>query len=84
MERQDNAQVSQQQQQQQKQHGNEADVALRMVLSPGSSPASALLVPLRLRGMEQQQAQECKELEVRMCVLPCLYAQSLSPYARTN
>lgn len=40
------------------------EIALRMVLSPGPTPASSLLVPIRLKGMEPQQAVACRELEV--------------------
>ncbi|KAF5833036.1 putative S-adenosyl-L-methionine-dependent methyltransferase-domain-containing protein [Dunaliella salina] len=67
-------QQQQQEQQEQKaqkeQHGQQphsADdppPALRFVLSPGPTPASALLVPIRTKGMDPAQADACKELEV--------------------
>mgnify|MGYP006304057727 CR=1 FL=1 len=49
-------------------NGDGSDVALRLVLSPGSTPASSLLVPIRMKGMEPQQAATCRELEVCMCM----------------
>lgn len=43
----------------------QAPYHLRMVLSPSATPATSLLVPRRLRGMDEAVAQDVKAIEVR-------------------